>query len=219
MVMLAALIRRSCSEVWRPIKVIVNNHSLPEDRPPPHSDPGNFLQLWDVWGNFPFRQKDIIDASPKRVRNGLGRPHRRMLRQGPIVREAFKLTDSFLRVAGAQARQYALKGEQEEARNRRQQGQSADVQLSPEQQAVLKEIYLVSNNGYSTHFTPDSVGFGTGIRVSAVRQMLSAFLGDVPAIRTDKGYRCDRVRMVLPVKFNIPDDWKNDLVKIDMDLP
>ena len=72
MVLLAPVIRRSCSEVWRPVQTRVDDHRVPEDRLPPHSDPVNFLQVWDVWRGFPFRQKDIIEARAPRRNGGLG---------------------------------------------------------------------------------------------------------------------------------------------------
>lgn len=209
MVLLAPTIRRSCSEVWRPIEVIVDDLRMPEDRDklPPHSDPKNFIQVWDIWKGFPFRQRDIIDPRVARPNGGLGPPHDRKFRSGEIVREAFKLTDSFLRVAGAQAQQFALKEQQTAAREQRRQGRGEEPQLTQDQMDVLREVWKVCNNNYSTHFTAASIAFTLEMRESVVRQMLSAFLGDIPSIRTDKGYRCDRVRQALPVKFNLPDSW------------
>ena len=204
MVLLAPTIRRSCSEVWRPIEVIVDDHRQPEEQLPPHSDPKNFLQIWDVWKGFPFRQRDIIDPRVSRPNRGLGPPDDRRWRQGEIVREAFKLTDSFLRVAGAQAQQFALKEQQMEAREQRRQGKDGQPQLSSEQEEVLLKMWEVCHNGYSTHFTAASIGFALGFQESAVRQMLSSFLGDVPGVRTDSGYRCDRIRQYLPKKFSLP---------------
>lgn len=207
MVLLAPTIRRSCSEVWRPIDVIVDDMRMPEDKDklPPHSDPANFIQLWDVWTGFPFRQRDIIDPKVSRPNGGLGPPHDRRYRSGEIVREAFKLTDSFLRVAGAQAQQFALKEQQMEAREQRRQGRGEEPKLTREQQEVLLEIWKVCNNNFSTHFTAGSIAFSLGYKESVVRQMLSAFLGDIPGVRTDNGYRCDRIKMALPVKFNLPE--------------
>ena len=157
MIMLAPTIRRSCSEIWRPIKLTVDNYCLPEEKPPPHSDPANFFQLWDVWKGHPLRQQDLIDPRPKRRNGGLGRPHDRQMRQGAPVREAFKLTDSFLRVAGAQAQQFALKEQQVEARNRRREEDSRDGGLSPEMEKVLKAMWVTANNGYSIHFSADYI--------------------------------------------------------------
>ena len=207
MVLLAPVIRRSCSEVWRPIKLTVDDHRIPEEKLPPHSDPKNFVQVWDVWRGFPFRQQDILGPRTQRRSGGLGPPHDRLMRpkperSGEIVRQAFKLTDSFLRVAGAQAQQYALKAQQTEVREARRQEREEGPQLSPEQMKVLLKVWEKVNNGYSTHFTAGVIAMETGYSISAVSGMLSGFLGDVPAVKTDKGYRCDRVRIALPLKFN-----------------
>ena len=204
MVLLAPTIRRSCSEVWRPIDLRVNDLRIPEETLPPHSDPANFLQIWDVWKGFPFRQRDIIDPRVSRPNGGLGPPDDRQWRQGEIVRQAFKLTDSFLRVAGAQAQQFALKEQQMEAREQRRQGKDGQPQLSPEQEEVLLKMWEVCHNGYSTHFTAGSISFALGMPQSVVSQMLSSFLGDVPGVKTDNGYRCDRIRQYLPRKFSLP---------------
>lgn len=209
MVMLAPIIRRSCSEVWRPLQVKVNDYQLPEEKPPPHSDPANFIQVWDVWKNFPFRQRDIIEARPKRRNGGLGPPHDRMWRSGEIVRLGFKLTDTFLRVAGAQAQQFALKEQQTEARAQRREEQDGAPTLSPPQEAILKAVWQTCNNGYSTHFTADSIAFETGMRLSPVRQILGGFLGNLPDVKTGSQYRCDRIKLALPMKFNIPDEWNS----------
>ena len=201
MVLLAPVIRRSCSEVWRPVQTRVEDQRIPEDRLPSHSDPVNFVQVWDVWRGFPFRQRDIIEARAPRRNGGLGRPHDTLLRQGETVREAFKLTDSFLRVAGAQAQQYALKAQQEEVRESRRQGRDQAPGLTAEQREVLLAVWATCNNGVSTHFTAGSIAFMTGIRDSQAARMLSGFLGDIPDLRTANGYRCDRVKAALPKKF------------------
>ena len=201
MVLLAPTIRRSCSEVWRPVEIRVDDHRVPEEKLPPHSDPANFVQVWNVWRGFPFRQRDIIEARTQRPNGGLGRPHDTLLRQGEVVREAFKLTDSFLRVAGAQAQQFALKAQQEEVRESRRQEREESPSLTREQLKVLLAVWDTCNNGVSTHFTAGSIAFQTGFGDSLVARMLSGFLGDVPGVRTDKGYRCDRVRLALPEKY------------------
>ena len=205
MVLLAPTIRRSCSEVWRPIKLEVDDHRIPEKKLPPHSDPKNFVQVWDMWGGFPFRQRDIIEARARRPNGGLGKPHRTLGRQGEVVRTSFKLTDTFLRVAGAQAQQFALKAQQEEVRENRRQEREETPALTREQQAVLIAAWETCHNGYSTHFTGGSIAHMTGIRRSQVSEMLTAFLSDLPDIQTGKGYRCDRVKLALPVKFSLPD--------------
>ena len=207
MVLLAPNVRESCSEVWQPLKVEVDDHRLPDEKPPPQSDPKNFLQVWHCWFGHPFRRADIINGR-NRVKRGLGPPHDTQVRQGAAVREGFKITDTFLRVAGAQAQQYARKSQQEEARERRR-GEQDDVStLSPVQNSVLRSIWETCINGYSEDFTVGSIAFKAQVNQSAASQMVSAFLGDIPGVKKADGrYRCDRVMKVLPMKFNIPDDW------------
>ena len=223
MVLLAPTIRRSCSEVWRPIKLTVDDHRIPEERLPPHSDPKNFVQIWDVWRGFPFRQQDIIGPRQRRPNGGLGPAHDRLIRpkpgrSGEVVRQAFKLTDSFLRVAGAQAQQFALKAQQTEVREARRQERGEGPELTREQLRVLLKVWEKVNNDYSTHFTAGVIAMETGFTQSAVATMLSGFLGDIPGVKTDKGYRCDRVRIALPNKFNNLPGYQEPEEEYDYDL-
>ena len=107
---IAASIRRTCKQVWRPIPkdtMIVEGGEGAADADHAKQsvnwqadNPENFRVAWDVWDDFPYRKADLIDG--KQDEEGFGDPDDTMYDDGDNVRLAFLLNDTFqLAKAGA----------------------------------------------------------------------------------------------------------------------
>ena len=99
---IAYSIRLNCKEVWMPVstKDIVIEERGSRSSLNPLADPANFLLVWHVWDDFPYRKANIIEG--KVDEEGFGPPTYTAFDYGLGVRQSFSLNDTFeLAQAGA----------------------------------------------------------------------------------------------------------------------
>lgn len=206
-------VRSMCSEVWSPLKVEIDDPRDPRKIPSPHSDPYKFIQLIHRWDNYPFRRQDIVYPTPRQQRDrwaGLGPPGGTLIRQGEMVRQAFLITDTFARVAGAQAQQFALKDQQVAARAERRGeggGEAGEMRLPWEHSQVLDFVYDLSPDNET--FNRDLVALRTGIRASEVSKILNALFGAMPGAHPKSRtsiWRTVAIQECIPSAFRLVED-------------
>ena len=196
-VMLSPQIRQWSDEVWRCVPVTVGG-DVPSGTPP-YKDPRNFVLGFQKWKGFPLQKADIFDAPANRGR-GLGKPDQTTLRIGQQVREAFKLTDSFMPVLPSQAMQYALKDPMTQQRERENVGEDG---LTAEQRAIIIHMFKRCNGmARPEYIKADAIAFDLGIKRSVAQGVLAGVFGDVDeAMHPAKGYSTEVCRVALLSKF------------------
>ena len=77
--LVAPTVRNTSTQLWRPLKVNIKNNFL-DERPKQHSNPKNFVYVWEEWHNYPLERGDVFDSGqsqgngrgPARARTGAG---------------------------------------------------------------------------------------------------------------------------------------------------
>ena len=196
--MVVRTVREMTSEVRQPLKVgiTVQDHGYPLDYPQ-HSNPLNFVLVWQVWLNFPFRGVDLTEGKRRTRNNGLGPADDTRMAHGESVRNAFLITDSFRPVDTAQAQRYAGKAAMDEAR-------SAHTGFTDEHRRVVTYLWERATSGECPpYIKPEMVGMALGMKPSAVGRLMNGIFGDVEGVRKKDGYDMAIVGNKIAERFNV----------------
>ena len=196
--MVVRTVREMTSEVRRPLQVgvSVRDHGYSLDYPQ-HSNPVNFVLLWQVWLDFPFRGVDLTEGKRRGRNNGLGPADDTRMAQGESVRNSFLLTDSFRPVDTAHAQRYAGKAAMDEAR-------SAQTGFTDEHRRVVTYLWERAMSGECPPFIkPEMMGMALGMKSSAVGRLMNGIFGDVEGVRKKDGYDMAIVGNKIAERFNV----------------
>ena len=197
--MVVRTVRDMTSEVRQPLKVgiRVQDHGYALDYPE-HSNPLNFVLVWQSWGDFPFRGVDLTEGRRARRRNnGLGPADDTRMAQGESVRNAFLITDSFRPVDTAHAQRFAGKAAMDEAR-------SAQTGFTDDHRHVVTYLWERATSGDCPAFIkPEMMGMALGMKSAAVGRLMNGIFGDVEGVRKKDGYDMAIVGNKIAERFNV----------------
>ena len=196
--MVVRTVREMTSEVRRPLQVgiSVQDHGYSLDYPE-HSNPLNFVLVWQVWLDFPFRGVDLTEGKRRGRNNGLGPADDTRMAQGEGVRNSFLLTDSFRPVDTAHAQRYAGKAAMDEAR-------SAQTGFTDDHRHVVTYLWERATSGECPAFIkPEMMGMALGMKPSAVGRLMNGIFGDVAGVRKKDGYDMAIVGNKIAERFNV----------------
>ena len=197
--MVVRTVRDMTSEVRQPLKVgiRVQDHGYALDYPE-HSNPLNFVLVWQSWLDFPFRGVDLTEGRRTRRRNnGLGPADVVRMAQGEGVRNAFLITDSFRPVDTAHAQRFAGKAAMEEAR-------SAQAGFTDDHRRVVTYLWERATSGECPAFIkPEMIGLALGMKSSAVGRLMNGIFGDVEGVRKKDGYDMAIVGNTIAERFTV----------------
>ena len=101
---IASAVRKDCKEVWMPVASDqIEFERDPYSRAPvnevnpnvaPSADPANFILVWHVWRDYPYRKANLIEGKVDE-QDGFGRPDDTVVTMGEEVRRALLLNDTF----------------------------------------------------------------------------------------------------------------------------
>lgn len=196
------MVREMCSTVRRPLKVVIRkedfSYAVSE---PGHSDPANFVIVWEEWRDYPFLGTDIIDGQVgQKGKYGLGPPDAVMMAQGESVRNAYMLIDSFAPVERSVAMRYAGKQAMEDAWARKEGGE-----LSDDQQAIVWWLHeRLQQPECPATLKTAVVAMAVGMGDSYVGRQMSGLFGDIDGVQASRGgWKTDQLRRALAAKFGM----------------
>ena len=197
------MVREMCSTVRRPLKVIIRKedfgYAVSE---PGHSDPANFVIVWEEWRDYPFLGTDIIDGQVgQKGKYGLGPPDAVMMAQGESVRNAYMLIDSFAPVERSVAMRYAGKQAMEDAWARKEGG----GELSDDQQAIVWWLHQrLQQPECPATLKTGVVAMAVEMGDSYVGRQMSKLFGDIDGVQASRGgWKTDQLRRALAAKFGM----------------
>ena len=196
--MVVRSVREMTSEVRQPLKVgiKVQDHGYPLEYPE-HSNPLNFVLVWQEWQDFPFRGVDLTEGKRRGRNNGLGRADDVRMAQGEGVRNAFLLTDSFRPVDTAHAQRFAGKAAMDEAR-------TAQTGFSDEHRHLVTYLWERAMSGECPAFIkPEMIGLALGMKSAAVGRLMNGIFGDVEGVRKRDGYDMAIVGTKIAERFTV----------------
>ncbi len=198
------MVREMCSTVRRPLQVTIKKDDFGYSASDPgHSDPANFVIVWEESRDYPFLGLDIIDGERGQPRRqGLGAPDAVMMAQGESVRNAYLLIDSFRPVEPSVAMRYAGKQAMEDARARKEGGGEG---LNADQQAVIWWLHeRLRQPECPATLKTAVVAMAVGMGDSYVGRLMSGLFGDIDGVQASRGgWRTDQVRRALAAKFGM----------------
>ena len=166
--MVAKQIRWSFDEIWRPVKVQVNNVS--DGNGDPLNDPSNFVVAVEQYCDFPFRRQDPKQGGLY----GFGKPDHIVVWHGNAILRAKALTDTFRPVKSGEARDSATK-------DARQGGSPAqDTEL---QQRIVGALTALRAEGV-TKVKAGVIGARVGVNPQVAGKAMTAMFGHIPGLQT-----------------------------------
>ena len=198
--MIVRTVRDMTSEVRRPLKVNIqeNDHGFKVDYAP-HLDPRNFVVVYEVWRDFPFRGIDLTEGKRAR-KDGLGPPDDVRMVQGDSVRNAYLLTDSFRPVDTAHAQRFAGKAAMDAARA----GNNAAGGLSDDHRMLISYLWQFSASGGAPRFIQvEAIALELEMESSHVGRLMRGLFGTVDGIKKKGGYDMMMLQEAIAAKFTV----------------